>query len=278
MLKLTDWLTRSLLVLLLLQGWAAQSQELYVFTEPASNMPAHSISAKYTLKLGEGTHSGKLEQRHNPEIMLGLNKKWMIHLASSFSDMYSQRLRWESVKLYSKYRFLSWDEVHRHFRVAAFAQGSYSRNLPFYDELSLDGDQTGVQVGLIATQLLHKLAISTTVSNIQILQSQRWEKAPPQAYPFQGIDYSVSAGYLLLPRNYTSFKQVNLNLYAELLGQQTYDLGRHFVDLAPAIQLIFNSNSKLNLGYRFELSSTMRRMAPQRYLLSFEYTFFNAIR
>jgi hypothetical protein len=38
-----------------------------------------------------------------------------------------------------------------------------------YDELSLEGDQSGVQAGLIATQLLHKLAISATVSGTQIL-------------------------------------------------------------------------------------------------------------
>ena len=33
---------------------SAIAQELYVFSEPASNMPAKSISAKYSLKLLEG--------------------------------------------------------------------------------------------------------------------------------------------------------------------------------------------------------------------------------
>jgi len=87
----------------------------------------------------------------------------------------------------------------------------------------------------------------------------------------------VSAGYLLFPRNYTSYKQTNLNLYVELLGQNTYDLKRYYADLAPAIQLIFNSNAKLNIGYRFELGSDMHRMSAQSWLISFERTFLNAL-
>jgi len=265
------------LVLLCIISSSAIAQELYVFSEPASNMPAKSISAKYSLKLLEGTHSGRTEQRHTPEVMFGLNKKWMVHATGSFSDMYSSGVQWESVKLYAKYRFLSYDEVHKHFRMAAFLQGSYSRNDPYYDELSLDGDQSGIQYGIIATQLVNKLAVSATLSNVQILQSSRWPKQSSPSYPYQAIDYTVSARYLLFPRNYTSYKQTNLNLYVELLGQKTYDLKRYYTDLAPAIQLIFNSNAKLNIGYRFELGSDMHRMAAQSWLISFERTFLNAL-
>jgi hypothetical protein len=89
------------------------------------------------------------------------------------------------------------------------------------------------------------------------------------------MNYSLSAGYLLLPREYTSFRQTNLNLYAELLAQQTFDRKTHYIDLAPAVQFIFNSISKLDLGYRFQLSGNMQRMAKQSVLLSYEYTFLN---
>ena len=253
------------------------AQELYVFTEPASNMPAKSISAKYGFKIIRSDHSGKSEQRHSPEIMVGLNKKWMIHVATSFSNMYSAKTRWESARVYAKYRFLSLDEVHKHFRMAAFTLASHSENNPFYDELTLEGDQSGIQVGLIATQLIHKLALSATISNVQVLQSFRWQKIYPQRYAYQAIDYSLSAGYLLFPRNYSSYKQTNLNLYIELLGQRTYDLPYYFADLAPAIQLIFNSNAKLNIGYRFQLGSDMHRMADKSWMISFERTFLNAL-
>ena len=253
-------------------GW---SQELYPFTEPASNMPANSITAKYSLKLLKGFHTNKIEQRHSPEIMLGLSKKWMLHLGSSFSDMYFTKLRWESIRLYSQYRFYSNDDIHKHFRMAAFGRASYSRNDAYYDELSLEGDQSGIQVGLTATQLVHKLAVSASVSNVQILQETRKNRV--QFYPYQAMDFSLSTGYLLFPRTYTSYKQTNLNLYVEVLGQRTYDLQRHYVDIAPAIQLIFNSNSKLNIGYRFEISGNMHRMANRSWMVSFERSFLNAI-
>lgn len=258
-------------------GTALIAQELYVFSEPASNLPAKSISAKYGGKFLKGLHSGRIEQRHNAELMFGLSKKWMFRAGTSFSDMYSSNLRWESVRLYAKYRFLSRDDVHKHFRMAAFMQASRSRNSAYYDELSLDGDQTGVQLGLVATQLVNKMAISATVSNVQVLQSSRWNKNGPQSYPYQAIDYSVSAGYLLFPRSYTNYKQTNLNLYLELLGQRTYDLDYYYVDLAPAIQFIFNSNAKLNIGYRWQLASDMHRMADRSWMISFERTFLNAL-
>lgn len=266
------------LLVLQLSVSSLSAQELYVFTEPASNMPAKSISAKYNLRLQKGYHSGKTEQRHTPEVMFGLNKKWMLHIANSFSDMYSARVRWESAKIYAKYRFLSLDEVHKHFRMAAFAQASISRNNPFYDELTLEGDQSGFQYGVIATQLVNKLAVSATLSNIQVLQQSRWNKDFPQQNPYQAIDYTLSAGYLLFPRSYTNYKQTNLNLYMEFLGQHTYDLVHSYADLAPAIQLIFNSNAKLNIGYRFQLGSDMHRMARNSWQISFERTFLNALK
>ncbi len=251
-------------------GW---TQELYPFTEPASNMPANSITAKYSLKLLQGFHTNKVEQRHSPEIMAGISKKLMVHFGASFSDMYFTKLRWESVRLYSQYRFYSNDDIHQHFRMAAFARASYSKNDAYYDELSIEGDQSGLQVGLTATQLIHKLAVSASVSNVQVLQESRKNRV--QFYPYQAMDFSLSGGYLLFPRNYSSYIQTNLNLYLEVLGQRTYDLERHYIDLAPSVQLIFNSNSKLNLGYRFEVSGNMHRMANRSWMVSFERSFLN---
>jgi hypothetical protein len=115
-------------------------------------------------------------QRYTPEAMFGLSKKWMVHGGATFSDMYSNGLRGESVRLYTKYRFLSNDDVHQHFRMAAFALASYSRNKPRYNELNLGGDQSGIQAGVIATQLIHKLAVSGTASLTEVLHKERWQK------------------------------------------------------------------------------------------------------
>lgn len=262
--------------LILILPASINAQELYPFTEPASNMPANSISAKHSLKLLKGYHSNKIEQRHSPEIMFGMSKSAMVHLGVSFSDMYSNKLQWESARLYSQFRLYTNDAVHRHFRLATFVRASYSRNGAFYDELTLEGDQSGVQFGMIATQLINKLALSASVSNVQILQNSRNDNI--KSHPYQAVDYSFSSGYLLFPRNYSSYKQTNLNLYLELLGQKTYDLSHFFVDLAPSIQLIFNSNSKLNLGYRFEVNGDMHRMAKNSWMLSFERTFLGVLK
>jgi hypothetical protein len=82
----------------------------------------------------------------------------------------------------------------------------------------------------------------------------------------------LSGGYLLLPKEYTDYRQTNLNLYAELLGQRSLDNNRYYLDLAPALQLIFSSRTKLNLGYRFQLGATMDRMAQSSWLLTLEST------
>jgi hypothetical protein len=257
-----------------------RAQELYVFSEPASNMPAKALSLKYTGKFLEGYHSGKTEQRQSLAVQLGLNKQWMVRAATTVSDMYSYpATRWESFNIYAKYRFLSKDEVHKHFRAAAFMEASYSQNDLYYDELSLEGDQSGVQAGLVFTQLLHKLALSSTVSVTEVIHEQRSnDNSPEGIYPYASFNYSLSAGYLLLPRKYVSYKQTNFNIYLELLGSNTLDKSLHFVDLAPAVQLIFNSNTRVNAGYRFQLSGNMHRMATESLLISVETTFLNVLK
>ncbi len=260
---------------------AAKGQELYVYTEPASNMPAQSLSTKLS-----ANYIGKLQgnqnrfmQRYTPELMFGLNKKWMVHVRGTFADMHTTNFRWESVYLYGKYRFFSQDELHSHFRMAVFADASYSRSPYHYDEVSLQGDKSGVQAGIIATQLWNKLAVSATISHIQALDESRNDKVqyvPSRIY--QVMNYSLSAGYLLLPFEYVDYRQTNLNLYAELLAQQSLDRKACYVDLAPAIQLIFNSNAKLNIGYRFQLNGDMQRMTESSWLISFERTFLNALK
>ena len=253
------------------------AQELYVYTEPASNMPAKSLSVKLTANLmGPQPWHNRFMQRYTPELMFGISKKIMIHTAVSFADMHTTNFRWESVYIYGKYRFLSKDDVHKHFRMAVFGEGSYSRS-PFHnDEISLAGDKSGVQAGLIATHLHNKLAISAIISHTQVLDKSRYDKviyAPSRIY--QSLNYSLSAGYLLIPREYTDYKQLNINFYTELLGQQTLDRKTYFVDLAPAFQFIFNSNFKVNIGYRFQLAGTSERMSDNSWLISLERTFLN---
>lgn len=259
-------------------AFSTQAQELYIFTEPASNMPARSLSLKYSGKFQENYNTKQFEQRHTAELMAGTSKNLMIHGAVTFSDMYSDQLKWESVRTYAKYRFFSSDQLYKHFRMAAFGEAAYSRVNRMYDELSLDGDQSGVQAGIIGTQLLHKLAISSTLSFTKSLDKSRNDAYWKNVFPYEAFNYSLSAGYLIFPKDYVDYKQTNLNVYVEMLGQKGLDKNLNYLDVAPAIQLIFNSQAKLNLAYRTQISGNMHRMARNSGLISFEWIFLNALK
>jgi hypothetical protein len=269
---------RFLPAFLVLIGFTTTAQELFPYTEPASNMPAKSMSLKMSAMFGKGVHGNKLEQRYSPEVMLGLSKKWMVHAGLTVSNMYESFVYYESARIYAKYRFLSNDDVHKHFRMAAFAMAAYSRNHLQHNELNLMGEHSGFQAGLIATQLWNKLAVSGTASLIEVLDEKRNDK--PQQYAFQSLNYSLSAGYLVLPFDYKNYNQTNLNIYAELLGGQNLDweYEKYYLDLAPSLQLIFKSTSKLNLGYRFQLKSDIYRNMKSSWMISYEYIFLNALR
>ncbi|MGZ5190581.1 MAG: hypothetical protein ACXWCZ_06140 [Flavisolibacter sp.] len=266
-----------LIVILAIISLKSYCQELYVYTEPASNMPAHSISARLTSTLGNDAHD-KFVHRYTPEIMFGFSKKLMAHAGITFANMHTSKMQFESVYVYGKYRFLSIDDVHKHFRMAIFAEATHSQNSYDYDEVSIIGDRSGIQFGLIATQLINKLAVSGTFSHTQAMDPSRYDKfiyTPERLY--KSLNYSVSAGYLVLPREYKSYNQLNVNIYTELLGQRTLDRKTYYLDFAPSLQFIFNSNSKLNLGYRFQIKGDQHRM-EKSFLVGFEHTFFNALK
>jgi hypothetical protein len=267
-----------LVITILFISFGAYTQELYVFTEPASNNPAKSLSIYGSERFLKDIHDGNTTHRSTVGLSYGVNKKLMVRGNTTFSNMFLTRYRWESIRAYAKYRFLSIDEVHKHFRAAAFGKLSYSKNIWVYDEVDLDGDQSGWQGGVVLTQLFHKLAISASGSYNRILYFDK-EKSfrPPVRNAF---DYTLSAGYLLLPKEYKNYNQTNLNIYCEFLGQKSFDNNRYYLDIAPAVQFIFNSATKVNFGARFELKSNMHRMAyPYRtYMVSVEHTILNIVK
>lgn len=262
-----------------------EAQELYVYSEPASTVPAKSLSLKYASKWMTESELGHdhTSSRQMLESTLGLRKNLTIRPGISFGNMYNVypdlKLRFESVSLYAKLRLLSVDNIHTHFRVAAFAKGVLSKNDLQFEELTADGDQTAFQGGLIITQLLHKLAISGTGSFVEILHGDRWKDfGAPSFYGYQSFNYSLSAGYLLFPRKYTSYDQTNFNLYIEMMGSKGLDRDFAFLDLAPAIQVIVNSNAKFNLGYRFQVAGGAYRMANSSLSISYERSFLNVLK
>ena len=261
------------MLLLVILTSSTDAQELYVFTEPASNMAARSIGIRLT---HEGMSSSGWSSRTIPEMMIGVNKRLMFHAQGFFSDM-DGTYRAEGASIYGKYRFLSVDGLKKHSRMAAFARVSQSKRTVSTSDINLEGDNSGMQGGLIFTQLLHKLALSANVSYIRALGQDRYPAALPR--PNEMIGYSVSSGYLLLPFVYKNYNQPNFNLYFEVLGKTNPADGHSYLDLAPAVQMVINSRTRIDLGYRFQMTGNMAgRYTRNMYLARVEFNFFNVLK
>ena len=261
------------------------AQELFVSTEPASNMATGSIGLRLNTRIFKMETAGDFSYRLNPELMIGVNNRLMLHLNLYASDMYQPSLRWEGAGIYAKYRFYSNDDVQTHFRIAVFSMISLidnpvslkSGNQTYTsDEIDLDGNNSGLLAGLVATQLLHKLALSGSVAFTNRWDNLDASKLPGQ--PAEGVNYSFSGGYLIWPTVYKNFRQTNINLYAEFLGSSSLDKKSYFLDAAPAIQFIFNSISRLDFSWRMQLSGDMERLSKNEYIIRYEYNFLNAFK
>ena len=275
---------RSFAFSLLFVGYVVQlqAQELFPSTEPASAMSAKSIGLrvnnelfhKYDDQPGEKPVQNGAMFRLDPEIMWGINKKWMAHINFYAGNTHQPAFRFEGSGLYLKYRFFSSDQVQSHFRVALYGRASLVKNPVQYTEINLAGDNSGVGTGIIATELLHKVALSFTGGYLKCLDNLQEKLLPGQAT--EQLNYSLSAGYLLFPIRYISYNQPNLNVYVELLGRSDLSGGGYYLDIAPALQLILNSLIRVDLVYQKQVSGDMLRCNDQMVALRLEYNFLNA--
>ncbi|MXV14629.1 hypothetical protein [Hufsiella ginkgonis] len=247
------------------------AQELYVSTEPASNMPRGGLGIRL---MNEGMFGSEIRTRTGLELMTGVTKNLMVHASAYLSDYYRKQQRLEAVSFYAKYRFLSADRVQRHTRSAVFGRYTSSKNLMVNDDISLEGDNTGIQGGLIVTQLLHKLALSASASYTRMLDVNDTHHAL-HGYPSESIGYTFSSGYLVFPRVYKDYKQTNMNLYLEFLGKSNPGKNQHLMDVAPAVQFIFGSKVRVDASRQLQLWNNMRRTVKNKYLVRVEYNLYN---
>ncbi|MBS1616127.1 MAG: hypothetical protein JST06_08440 [Bacteroidetes bacterium] len=252
-------------------GHHVQAQELFVFTEPASNMPAHTIGLRASNWLMQARKGGSVYSFY-PELMWGKSKHLMLHVEGFFSNQQGS-FRAEGAGLYAKYRFYVRDTIYRHFRAAAFARLSAIQAPVMQEEIALAGHNSGYSLGLVGTQLLHRLALSSSFWWEHATDNLGQNELPAQQ-PGDALNLSLSGGLLILPKRYTGYQNLNLNLMAEVLSQQLIGSDKHFVDLAPSLQFIFNSQTRVDIGYRFELSGNMSRWAPNGALLRVEHLLF----
>ena len=254
----------------------SNAQELYVYTEPASNIPAHILSTRlmssyYKEKDGSGTNIHFM-----PEIRYGISGKLMIQTQAFISNR-NESLYTEGGGIYTQYKFLNIDDIKRHFRMAFYGRASFNRADIHQEEIETVGHNTGYEIGVISTQLLHKVAISSMLSYERAMGNGAQYEFP-KTQDNSATNYSLSFGKLILPKKYISYDQTNINIMLEFLGQRLNGNNKSYLDIAPALQFIIKSRTRVDIGYRHELYSTMLRSAPNGFLVRFEYNFYNAFR
>lgn len=260
---------------LLFLSASANAQELFSAIEPASNRAARSIGFRVDNLIMNEINSPKTNYHLIPEIMIGVSKKLMIAGNVFFSNR-TERLKYEGGSLYAKYRFFSKDAMQRHFRMALFGRLSANNSDIHQEEINMNGHNTGFEAGVVATQLLKKVAISTSVSYLNASDNGKGNKFLYGEKNETAINTTFSVGKLMLPREYKGFKQTNLNLMVEILSQVNTGSLKYYFDIAPTMQLIFNSQSRLDIGYRKEVKSSLLRTAPNGFFIRIEHNLFNA--
>ena len=263
----------SLIMVLLFVLQKGNSQELFVVTDPASNVPANSLG----VNIMQSTFKEKFESGYNyhfmPEVTYGINKNIMAR-GTAFISNRSNQLVTEGGSFLVKYRFFSADDLNSHFRMAAYGRYSFNNSDIHQEQIEILGHNSGFETGIIATKLINKLAISSSISFEKAMDNK--PNYPfPDAIGDNATNYTLSFGKLMYPKKYTSFKQTNINLMIEFVGQTINENGKSFLDVVPAVQFIFNSQARLDLAYRQELMSSMFRTAPNGFYLNLYYTFFN---
>ncbi len=247
------------------------AQELFVMTEPASNMPTASIGVRdmsqVVFKKDKGSYYNNM-----PELMWGVNKNLMIH-ATAFTSSMEGNMMFQGGSLYVKYRFFSVDDLHSHFRLAAYGRLSTNNSTVNHEEIETMGMNSGYETGIVATKLVNKTALSTSISYERALNNQ--DNGFPSTFSNSAMNYTFSIGQLMYPKKYTNFKQTNINAMLELLGQRLNQNGKSYLDVVPSIQFIVNSQARIDLAYRRQIYSDMDRISSNSILLKLEYTFFN---
>ncbi|HXP48453.1 MAG TPA: hypothetical protein VN922_00780 [Bacteroidia bacterium] len=299
------------------QSLLGVAQEFFPTYGPASNLPKGVLR----LKLSNEYYTDVTQPRiwQGLTISYGISSKLEITQVYSFSNhhgyilpqdfiYYDNNLKslrtngyengkpypysFENLAVTLKYRFLALDGQNEHFRMAALFQLAGGNEPHMVAESSLLGDNSGASGGIIATYLKNRLAISITGGFISPYKYIQADSNIILNYN-NAFTYSLSFGYLLLPRKYESYKQTNVNLYMEFVGESyggmhsISDNGQnviwtdvtslnkgYYLEARPAVQFIFQSNTRLDLSMAYLLMGHSYERSYPIYFLSIQHDFF----
>jgi hypothetical protein len=254
------------------------AQELFIQSEPASNMPAGIWGVRVSSESWEGDHT---ISRIGIEGMYGVDKYLMVHPLIYGSNQLNG-FNVETYGGYAKYRLYIDDGFKYHFRVAAFGEVLAGEQHSTYPSFSFNGSQPFAGAGMMATLLENRFA-----TNLSVAANDAFKSIPLANGSYsniKGINSILSAGYLVYPPRYTSFSNPNINIYAEFLDYQSWfdhvwggnsllEQGNELL-LSFGPQVILNSVARFDLAYVALLYSDLPERRPNTVFARFEYNFY----
>lgn len=315
---------RLLIILSLAFVLPVHAQELFPLSEPASNIPKGVLGVRLFSEAYQEVN--QLRNMTALRLMYGVTPKLSVYLTGIASNHHGRKMpvefpfhntpergayypyKFNGAHLYAKYRFLSLDGENNHFRMAGYVEGTLVKTTHHETEPDLEmGDNTGIGGGLISTYLKNKFAVSLTAGVILPAAYKGFSPDPIEGLPDvpvrvqygKALAYSLSFGYLLFPRKYSNYDQVNVNLYLELHGKafeaakvdlfygmsNQYFLAQsrypaalqkgYYVDISPGIQVILKSNLRIDFSTTFSsMGISFARLYPVFNLGIQRYFFF----
>lgn len=302
-----------------------QAQELFPLTEPASSMPKGVLGVRAFTQTYEEIHS-QHRNLFGVKLMYGLTSKLTVMATPTVSNHHSKTLPPEfpdhntpqigvhlpylfnGVNLYAKYRFLTIDGQNNHFRMAGYAEYGLLKVAHDEAEPNLLEDTRGFGGGVIATYLNKRFAASFTGG---FILPAKFEGEVPDFYPGlpgvpakveygKALNYSLSLGYLLLPRKYNDYNQTNFNVYVEFIGK-SYDKAKiffdnigtpgtpyevtgtgsaalnkgNYIEIHPGVQAIIKSNLRVDFSVGFPMvNKSYAHFYPLYYIALQRYFYF----
>ncbi len=287
------------------------SQELYVHAEPASPVPRGVFSFRYSMETYQEEYNRK--QWHALRLYYGISNNLSVvgsltasnhHLRefpanpyAYFTNHHQQGFSrdypviWDGGHINFRYRLFSHDEPNGHTRIAAYVEGSYISSAHDEAEPHLFGDNSGYGGGIIATKLIKKLALNITAGYMRPLMYT--QKKDNLRFRSGNARYVIfSTGYLLYPKTYNSYDDLNINIYLEGVYKE-YDAATlyineqyenidffpylregRYMEVRPGLQFIMNSRNRLDISAGFTVyGRTFIRYNPTAYINFHRYLF-----
>jgi hypothetical protein len=229
------------------------SQELFIQTEPASNVPKGVLGVRlfdetfkeqsilrnmFALRIMYGvlprlTVMATATESNHHDVNFPANLAFHTHNGTqttysngNFQHGADYPYLFSGIDVYAKFRVLTADGTHRHLRIALYAEYSTAHVAHDETEPTLLGDTRGYGGGFIATALQNHLAISLTTGFIIPNKYDGYAPdlaggplVPTELIYGRAVIYDLSFGYLLFPVHYQSYEKPNFNVYLEFMGK-----------------------------------------------------------